>query len=115
MEDSMLDLARPSIAVAVLLWAMAALGAESQPPPFADGDVALGKTLVDADCIACHAQRFGGKAEEMYLRPEHKIRTPGQLLAQVRTCNVQLKKSYFPEEEEHIAAYLNSRYYKFKP
>jgi mono/diheme cytochrome c family protein len=91
------------------------VAAEAQPRPFATGDAAAGKVLADADCVACHAQRFAGKPDEMYLRPDHKVRTPEQLLAQIRTCNVQLGKGYFPEEEEHIAAYLNLRYYKFKP
>ena len=93
----------------------AEVGAQAQPAPFAAGDAAAGKAMVDKDCIACHAKRFPGKPEQMYLRPDHKVRTPEQLLAQVRVCNSQLGKSYFPEEEEHIAAYLNSQYYKFKP
>ena len=38
-----------------------------------------------------------------------------QLLAQVQGCNANLGKGYFPEEEEHIAAYLNLEFYKFKP
>jgi hypothetical protein len=50
----------------------------------------------------------------MYLRADRKVRTPEQLMAQVRTCNVQLGTNYFPEEEEHVAAYLNLQYYKFK-
>jgi hypothetical protein len=91
------------------------VGAEPQPQPFATGDAAAGKAMADSDCIACHAQRFAGKPDEMYLRPDHKVRTPEQLLAQVRMCNVQLGKGYFPEEEEHIAAYLNLQYYRFKP
>ena len=43
------------------------------------------------------------------------MRTPAQLLAQVQLCNVELKAGYFPDEEEHVAAYLNARYYGFKP
>jgi hypothetical protein len=93
----------------------AALAAEPQPKPFAAGDAAAGKAMVEGDCVACHAERFAGKADEMYLRADHKVRTPGQLLAQVQRCNTQLGKSYFPEEEEHIAAYLNLHYYHFKP
>lgn len=106
-----------SIAAALCLAAMSytAAGADPQPKPFADGDPAKGQPLVDADCIACHAQRFNGDPDRMYLRPDHKVRTPGQLLTQVQTCNSQLSKKYFPEEEEHVAAYLNSRFYQFKP
>jgi len=104
---------------ATMLLALALLAppirAEPQPKPFATGDATAGKAMADSDCVACHAQRFAGKADEMYLRPDHKVRTPEQLLAQIRMCNVQLGKNYFPEEEEHVAAYLNLRYYKFKP
>jgi cytochrome c5 len=87
----------------------------AQPKAFAAGDPAAGKALVDADCIDCHARRFDGNADAIYLRADHKVKTPDQLLAQVRACNTQLGKSYFPEEEEHIAAYLNLKYYKFAP
>ena len=85
-----------------------------QPKVLAHGDIAAGKTLVDRDCVACHAQRFGDAAT-IYTRPDRRVRTPEQLLAQVRYCNVQLKSGYFPEEEEHVAAYLNATYYKFAP
>ena len=46
---------------------------------------------------------------------DRRVGTPSQLLAQMQRCNVELGKGYFPDEEEHIAAYLNLRYYKFKP
>ena len=94
---------------------LAAIAADPQPRPFAAGDPEQGKKIVETDCISCHAQRFKGDADRMYLRPDHKVKTPEQLLSQVRVCNSQLAKNYFPDEEEHIAAYLNSRYYKFKP
>jgi hypothetical protein len=51
----------------------------------------------------------------MYTRPEHRVKTPAKLLAQVQACNTNLAKGYFPEEEEHIAAYLNLEFYKFAP
>jgi hypothetical protein len=89
--------------------------AGEHPAPFSDGDAAAGKTLNDRDCIACHAQRFSGDADRMYLRPDHRVRTPQQLLTQVSYCNAQLGTKYFPDEEEHVAAYLNQRYYHFKP
>jgi hypothetical protein len=43
------------------------------------------------------------------------VRTPAQLQAQVAYCNTQLATGYFPDEEEHVAAWLNQRYYRFKP
>ncbi len=89
--------------------------AASQPAPFAEGDPAQGKPLVERDCVACHAQRMGGNAERMYLRADRRVQTPQQLLAQVRFCNTQLGTSYFPDDEANVAAYLNAQYYHFKP
>ncbi len=110
---------RPAAGIAAPLLALAvawpAVAAGPQPAPFAAGDPQAGKALVEASCVDCHARHFGGRAEQMYLRPDHKVRTPEQLLAQVRVCNAQLGTKYFPEEEEHIAAYLNQQYYKFTP
>jgi hypothetical protein len=85
-----------------------------QPAPFAHGDPKTGKSLADRDCVACHVQRFGN-ATSIYTRSDRRVGTPSQLLAQVQRCNVELGKGYFPDEEEHLAAYLNLTYYKFKP
>lgn len=102
-------------ALVVAAASFAAIAADPQPKPFAAGDPEKGRKIVETDCVSCHAQRFKGDADQMYLRPERKVKTPEQLLSQVRVCNSQLSKNYFPDEEEHIAAYLNSRFYKFKP
>ena len=92
-----------------------AASAQTQPAPFRAGDMKAGKTMVDRDCVSCHAQRFAGDPDQMYRRPDRRVGTPAQLLAQVQGCNANLGKGYFPEEEEHIAAYLNLEFYKFKP
>jgi hypothetical protein len=92
----------------------AAAVAQTAPQPFASGDPHLGKPLVEKDCVACHVQRFGGDGSQMYTRAERRVTTPAQLLAQVRYCNTQLGTRYFPEEEEHVAAYLNKQYYHFR-
>jgi cytochrome c5 len=89
--------------------------AQSAPAPFAAGNATKGQTLVDRDCVACHAQRFAGDPDQMYRRPDHRVKTPAQLLAKVQECNTNLGKGYFPDEEEHVAAYLNLEFYKFKP
>ena len=89
--------------------------AQGQPAPFAAGNTHSGRSIVDRDCVGCHAQRFAGDADQIYRRPERRVKTPAQLLAQVQACNVNLGKGYFPEEEEHIAAYLNLEFYKFAP
>ncbi len=108
----------PFVAVllaAVLLMMPGIASSETQPAPFQSGDAKAGKTMVDRDCVACHAQRFAGDPDQMYRRADRRIKTPPQLLSQVQACNVNLGKGYFPEEEEHVAAYLNLEFYKFKP
>ena len=92
-----------------------AVQAQKQSKAFANGDAKIGKTLSDKDCIACHARKFDGDADAIYLRADRRVRTPEQLAAQITYCNTELGTNYFPEEEEHIAVYLNLQYYKFKP
>jgi hypothetical protein len=109
------DLARLLSMLIVAAAFSAAAGAEPQPKPFASGDPKIGKAMTEKDCVGCHEQRFDGDAAKIYLRSDRKVHTPAQLMAQIGMCNTQLKKNYFPEEEEHVAAYLNLQYYKFKP
>ena len=101
--------------VAALGMANAARGADAQPSPFASGKPKEGAKLVERDCVTCHAQRFAGDHEQIYLRLDRRVRNPSQLLAQVQRCNTELGRNYFPEEEEHVAAYLNLQYYHFAP
>ena len=89
--------------------------AQAQPAPFAAGKPPAGREIVERDCVGCHAQMFAGDADQIYRRAERRVKTPPQLLAQVQACNVNLGKGYFPDEEEHIAAYLNLEFYKFPP
>ena len=100
---------------AALASASTGMAAPPQPRPFAAGDEAAGKTLANKDCVGCHASRFNGDADRIYVRPDRKVRTPAQLMAQIQMCNTQLGTGLFPEEEAHVAAYLNLHYYKFAP
>ena len=112
---SILRLLRLVCAVATLVAAIPLQAAVAMAPaPFAHGNPALGKPLNDESCVDCHARRFDGNADRIYLRAERRVRTPAQLLAQVSYCNAQLSTGYFPDEEEHIAAYLNKQYYRFE-
>ncbi len=65
--------------------------------------------------MSCHAQKYAGDPDRMYTRPDHRVKTPQKLLAQVQACNTNLGKGYFPDDEENIAAYLNREFYKFAP
>jgi hypothetical protein len=78
----------------------------------ADGEPARGRTLVEKDCNGCHVRQFGS-VERIYLREDRRVRTPAQLQAQVTYCNTQLGTNYFPDEEAHIAAWLDQQYYRF--
>jgi mono/diheme cytochrome c family protein len=104
-----------TLAILLSVAASSGTGAEPQPKPFAAGDAVAGEAIASKDCVGCHAGRFGGDPDRIYTRAERKVRSPAQLLARVQVCNVELGKHYFPEDEEHVAAYLNLHYYKFKP
>ena len=99
------------LACSTTLLSAAALAAA----PFAQGDAKAGKALYDkAQCAGCHTARLGGDGSAMYTRPEHKVKSAGALLKQVKLCAAQVGAQWFPDEEEHVAAYLNQQYYKFK-
>jgi hypothetical protein len=79
---------RPAAVLAIAL-AVCGIGissAQPQPTPFRAGDTKAGKLLVDRDCVGCHAQRFAGDPDEMYRRADRHVKTPTQLLAQVRAA-----------------------------
>jgi cytochrome c2 len=98
--------------VASLLCGLAAAAGDA---PFANGDPKVGEKLFTAgNCNVCHIQKFGGTGEQMFTRPDHKVTTPGKLAGQIAACNTNLKAGWFPEDEEHVAAYLNQKYYKLK-
>jgi hypothetical protein len=102
-------------AAAVLVLTCAPARVYAQASPAGKGNADVGKTLHDKDCVACHARQFNGDASKIYTRPDHRVRTPAQLRAQIAYCNTQLGTQYFPEDEENVFAYLNRDYYRFKP
>jgi len=80
----------------------------------AAGDPAEGKKLVaEHQCETCHHNKTLGDAKAIYLRKDHKVTSMEKLKAQVALCNSELNLKLFPDDEEHIAAYLNQAYYKF--
>jgi cytochrome c553 len=103
----MMPHARPVAVIAAAL-AIAPVLANAQ------GDAAIGKRLADKDCNGCHVRQFGS-VERIYVRPDRRVSTVAQLKAQVAYCNTQLGTHYFPDEEEHVVAWLNQQYYHFKP
>lgn len=82
--------------------------------PFAKGDPKAGKALHDKSCVSCHASMVGGDGSALYSRMERKVKNAEKLKAQISGCNANTNAGWFPEDELHVAAYLNKQYYKFK-
>jgi hypothetical protein len=83
-------------------------------PALAAGDPAEGKKLVaEHHCETCHHNKTMGDATAIYLRKDRKVTSMEKLHARVALCNSELGLKLFPDEEEHIAAFLNETYYKF--
>ena len=77
-------------------------------------DVAQGKKLVEEkQCATCHHNKTLGDAKAVYLRKDRRVTSMEKLKAQVAVCNSQLNLGLFPDDEEHIVAYLNEQYYRF--
>ncbi|WP_341645157.1 c-type cytochrome [Thauera sp. SDU_THAU2] len=103
----------PLRAAAAGLLAAAALSANANP--FPDGDPAEGKAMHAKHCVECHARQFGGEdGTEIYTRFERRVTTASALAQQITTCTTMLNLDLFPEDEQHLAAYLNQHYYKFQ-
>ena len=80
----------------------------------AAGDPAEGRKLVaESQCETCHNNKTLGDAKAVYLRKDRKVTSLEKLKSQVALCNSELNLKLFPDDEEHIVAYLNETYYKF--
>jgi mono/diheme cytochrome c family protein len=82
--------------------------------PFDKGDAKAGKATHDKQCVGCHISRFGGDGSKIYTRADRRVKSASALAQQVTTCNSMLGNQLFPEDELHLAAYLNGQFYKFK-
>lgn len=98
----------------VLFCAAFALAAPVLAASPSKGDAKAGKVLHDQTCTSCHINMFGGDGSGIYTRANRKIRTTQQLTARIAGCNTNTGAGWFPEDEAHVAAYLNQQYYKFK-
>ena len=99
------------LALAALLALLALLPAIAVA---AAGDVEEGRKLVaEHRCEVCHQAKTLGDAGAVYLRKDRKVTSLTKLKAQVAVCNSELNLGLFPEDEEHIAAYLDQAYYRF--
>jgi cytochrome c peroxidase len=77
-------------------------------------DATEGRRLVQSHkCETCHQEKVYGPVGTIYLRKDRKVTSWAKLKSQVAACNTMLKAGLFPEEEEHVASFLNETYYKF--
>ncbi len=84
-------------------------------PALAAPDATEGRKLVEEKkCETCHHNKTMGDAKAVYLRKDRKVTTLEKLKAQVALCNSELNLGLFPEDEEHIVAFLDKTYYRFK-
>lgn len=83
--------------------------------PTLAADIANGQRLHDERCTACHIKQVGGDGSKIYLRSDHKIRSPKALEQQVAACNHMNQSGFSPAEEKDVIAYLAQHFYKFKP
>lgn len=82
--------------------------------PFADADLIEGHAQHEALCVACHVERFGGeRGGHTYTRSDRRVHSPNALLQQLTACTTVLNLDLFPEDEYHIAGYLNTHFYRF--
>lgn len=96
------------------LFCSALLLGAAHAAPVAKGGPKTGKALHDKACISCHASMFDGDGSKIYTRADRKTKTAQQLAARISGCNANTGAGWFPEDEAHVAAYLNQQYYKFK-
>jgi|SoiMethySBSTD1v2_1073268.scaffolds.fasta_scaffold1397950_2 hypothetical protein len=81
----------------------------------AKADPALGQRLFEqAKCNGCHEKIMKGDANRIFTRADRRITSAPALQKMVRFCIEQTGASLFPEDAEHIAAYLNAQFYHFK-
>ncbi len=83
--------------------------------PAFSADVNNGKTLHQAKCYQCHAQKSGlGNGDIIYTRADRKVKDPARLKFMVSMCNTELRLDLFPEDEAVLVAYLKQQFYKLK-
>ena len=94
---------------------VALLAAFVGTPALAAPSAAEGRKLVEQNkCENCHHNKTLGDATAIYQRKDRRVTSLEKLKAQVAACNTQLNIGLFPEDEEHVVAFLDDTYYKFR-
>jgi hypothetical protein len=77
-------------------------------------DLLNGKTLHQAKCYQCHAEKSGlGNGDIIYTRLDRKAKDLAGVKRMVSMCNTELRLDLFPEDEVDLVAYINQQFYKY--
>jgi hypothetical protein len=69
-------------------------------------DSAMGKELTEKHCVKCHGN-------EVYTRENRRVTSLEGLHKQVRFCEQNLGLTWFDDQIDNTANYLNLEFYKF--
>ena len=75
-------------------------------PPVLAVDLENGKSLHDENCLRCHD-------ESKYTREDRMIKNFQQLHERIKQCELMAELTWFDEEIDDVAAYLNNQFYHF--
>jgi hypothetical protein len=78
-------------------------------------DPVQGQKLYAQHCTGCHVRLMGGDGTTIHTRKDSMIHSLSALQQRVAFCSTQINAHLFPEEEADISAWLNDKFYKFKP
>jgi hypothetical protein len=69
-------------------------------------DVAEGEALVNDNCNSCHGS-------ELYTRKNRLVTSRSGLTQQVKRCELALGLTWFDDDVNNAAEYLNQQFYRF--
>ena len=69
-------------------------------------DLENGKSLHDENCLRCHD-------ESKYTRKNRIVKNFQQLYERIKQCELMAELTWFDEEIDDVAAYLNDQFYHF--
>jgi len=86
----------------------------AQAAVFSNGDAKTGEALFEQyRCNSCHIDKVGGDGSAIFTHPDRMVDGPDGLVRQMVLCSGAIGKTLTVQEQQHLGAYLDQRYYKF--